>query len=189
MKMDFSQAMGLLAVRHAQREALVNIERKRRYTFGELHRLTNRIVNMMRGRLQLRRNDIYLCILENDNLSLLHVWTAFKGEAAGAFTNFRDSMDEHLWQVDFIKPKVVFVENALLDRYFDRLRALGALVVCMDPPQAQRDGLLYFWDLLEGGRITIRPSRTRSPAMSCCIASPAGPPARASAPSTRWTTG
>lgn len=150
MKMDFSQAMGLLALRHAQREALVNIERKRRYTFDELHRLTNRIANMMRERLQMRRGDVYLCILENDNLSLLHVWTAFKGEEAGAFTNFRDSIDEHLWQVDFIKPKVVFVENALLDRYFDRLRALGTTVVCMDRPTTSRDGLLYFWDLLEG---------------------------------------
>jgi acyl-CoA synthetase (AMP-forming)/AMP-acid ligase II len=131
MKMDFSRAMGLLAVRHAEREALVNIERNRRYTYDELHRLTNSITNMMRDRLQLRRGDVYLCILENDSLSLLHTWTAFKGEVAAAFTNYRDSFDEHLWQVDFINPKVVFVENALLDKYFEPLRARGCTVVCM----------------------------------------------------------
>lgn len=150
MKMDFSRVMGLLAVRHAGREALVNIERKRRFTYDQLHRQTNQISNMLRERLSLQQGDVYLCILENDNLSLLHVWTAFKGNVAAAFTNFRDSIDEHLWQVEFIKPKVVFVENVLLDRYFDRLRERGAIVVCMDPPDHQRDGLYYFWDLLDG---------------------------------------
>lgn len=150
MKMDFSRVMRLLAVRHADREALVNIERNRRYTFAQLHRLTNQVANMMQGRLNLHRGDSYLCILENDSLSLLHVWTAFKGDAAAAFTNFRDSMDEHLWQVDFIKPKVVFLENTLLDRYYRPLRDRGAIVVCMDPPSTRRDGLHCFWDLLEG---------------------------------------
>ncbi|MWV17029.1 AMP-binding protein [Pseudomonas sp. L-22-4S-12] len=148
--MNFSRTIGNLAVRFGDREALVNIERNRRYTFRELHSLGNRIVNMMRDRLQLRRGDVYLCILENDNISLMHAWTALKGDAAGAFTNFRDSFEEHRWQVEFIRPKVVFLENALLDRYFDMLREQGITVVCMDPPETRRDGLLYFWDLLEG---------------------------------------
>jgi acyl-CoA synthetase (AMP-forming)/AMP-acid ligase II len=150
MKTNFARMMGLLAVRYADREALVNIERRRRYTFRELHLLTNRIVNMMRARLQLRRGDVYLCLLENDNLSLLHTWTTFKGDAAAAYTNFRDSFDEHRWQVDFIKPKVVFVETALLDTHFDMLRERGATVVCMDRPAVAREGLLCFWELLEG---------------------------------------
>src|SRR5262245_2890905 len=150
MKMNFARVVGGLAVNYGDREALVNTERKRRYTFRELHALTNRIVNMMRERLQLRRGDGYLCILENDSLSLLHTWTALKGEAAVAYTNIRDSIDEHLWQVDFVRPKVVFLENALLDRYFDALRERGVTVVCMDPPPAAREGLLSFWDLLEG---------------------------------------
>src|SRR5262249_17805197 len=101
MKTNFPRMVGQLAVRHADREALVNIERKRRYTHRELHLLTNRIVNMMREHLQLRRGDVYMCLLENDNLSLLHAWTALKGEAAVAYTNFRDSIDEHRWQVEF----------------------------------------------------------------------------------------
>ncbi|KXU83530.1 long-chain fatty acid--CoA ligase [Paraburkholderia monticola] len=154
MKLDFANVMSHLAVRFAAREALVNVERGRRYRFDELHRLTNRIVNMMRERLSLRRGDVYLCLLENDNLSLLHTWTALKGEACAAWTNFRDSIDEHRWQVDFIRPKVVFIENALLDRYFDWLHERGIEVVCMDPPAAPREGLAYFWDLLDGLRDT-----------------------------------
>jgi acyl-CoA synthetase (AMP-forming)/AMP-acid ligase II len=150
MKMNFTQVMNHLILRHGDREALVNIERQRRYTYRELHALTNRIVNMMRERLGLRRGDIYLSILENDNLSLLHAWTALKGEAASAMTNYRDSRDEHFWQIDFLRPKVVFLENALLDRYFDGLRDRGISVVCMDPPAAPREGLCCFWELLEG---------------------------------------
>jgi acyl-CoA synthetase (AMP-forming)/AMP-acid ligase II len=150
MKMNFSRTTEQLAVIHRDSEALVNTERKRRYTHRELHLLTNRIINMMRERLQLRRGDRYLCILENDNLSLLHTWTALKGEAGAAWTNYRDSADEHRWQIDFIKPKVVFLENALIDRYFAMLRERGVSVVCMDPPSSPRDGLLSFHELIEG---------------------------------------
>ncbi|QWC90926.1 class I adenylate-forming enzyme family protein [Cupriavidus metallidurans] len=150
MKMDFARVMGQAATQFADNEALVNIERNRRYTFRELHRLTNRIANMMRSRLGLCRGDVALCILENDNLSLLHAWTAFKGDAAVAHTNIRDAFDEHRWQVGFIRPKVVIIETALLDRYGDMLREHGATVVCMDPLPAPREGIHYFWDLLEG---------------------------------------
>ena len=102
MKMNFARMTEQLALRFRDREALVNIERGRRYTHRELDLLTNRIVNMMRERLQLRRGDIYMCILDNDNLSLMHAWTALKGEAAMVMTNCRDSLEEHRWQADFI---------------------------------------------------------------------------------------
>jgi acyl-CoA synthetase (AMP-forming)/AMP-acid ligase II len=150
MKVNFGRVMAQVAMHHGEREALVNIERNRRYTCGELHRLTNRIVNMMRERLHLGRGDVFMCILENDNLSLLHAWTVLKGEAAAAITNYRDSIDEHLWQIDFMQPKVVFIENALLERYDDLLRERGIAVICMDPPAAPREGLRDFWSLLEG---------------------------------------
>ena len=150
MKMNFARMMGQLALRFADQEALVNIERRRRYTYRELQAATNRIVNMMRERLGLGRGDVYLCILENDNLSLMHVWTAFKGDAAAAFTNVRDAVDEHRWQVGFIKPRVVFIENALLDSHFAMLREMGVTVVCMDPPATPREGLLVLDELLQG---------------------------------------
>jgi len=150
MKVNFARLIGQIAMQYGEREALVNVERDRRYTCRELHLLTNRIVNMMRERLALRRGDVFMCILENDNLSLLHAWTTLKGEAAAAITNYRDSIDEHRWQIDFMRPKVMFLENVLLDPYYDMLRERGITVVCMDPPDTPREGLHCFWDLLEG---------------------------------------
>ncbi len=150
MKTNFSRLMAATARQYCDLEALVNAERNRRYTFRELHALTNRIANMMHSKLDLRRGDRYLLILDNDNVSLLHHWTIFKGEAAAAFTNFRDSAEEHAWQIDWIEPKVVFLESALVDRYYDMLRQRDVQIVCMDPPPAAREGLHCFWDLLDG---------------------------------------
>jgi acyl-CoA synthetase (AMP-forming)/AMP-acid ligase II len=150
MKMNFSRVMAQVAQRYASQEALVNVERNRRYRFDQLHRLTNRIANALRTRLHLQRGDTAMCILENDNLSLLHAWTAFKGEAAIAHTNFRDSLEEHRWQVEFIAPKVIFIELTLLQRYRDMLCASGAVVVCMDEPPADCGFAQSFWTLLEG---------------------------------------
>ncbi|MBC8641257.1 AMP-binding protein [Caballeronia sp. EK] len=150
MIINFARTVEQLSICHGEREALVNIERSRRYSFRELHRLTNRIVNMMRERLGLRRGDVYLCVLDNDNLSLLHAWTALKGEAAAAWTNRRDSADEHRWQARFMRPKAVFLEGDLVEPYYDMLRELGATVVSMDDVPVPRDGLHGFWDLLEG---------------------------------------
>ena len=98
-----------------EREALVNTERGRRYTYKQLHLLTNKIANTVRDRFGLSRGDAYMNILENDNLSLIHVWTVFKGEASCVFANYRDARDEHIWQIDWVKPKLVFIETALLD--------------------------------------------------------------------------
>lgn len=150
MKINFSNHFQALADKFGDREALVNVERNRRYSFRELHRLTNRIVNMMSDKLGLGEGDCFLNILDNDNMSLLHFPTIFKGAATGVFTNYRDSIDEHSWQLDYARPKVVFIENALLDSHYTMLRNHGATVVCMDPITEPRDGLYYFWDLIEG---------------------------------------
>ncbi|MGT2429007.1 hypothetical protein ACU4HD_10445 [Cupriavidus basilensis] len=48
-----------------------------------------------------------------------------EGRRGLAYTNYRDAQEEHRWQVEFIRPKVVFIENALLERYFDMLRGQG----------------------------------------------------------------
>lgn len=149
MKVNFTRMMRQLVRSFGSSEALVNVERGRRYTFSELHLLTNRIVNMMRGRLGLLRGSSYLYLLENDNLSLLHAWTILKGDAAAVLTNLHDTYDEHLWQMDWIGPKVAFLETGLVDRYYDAMRARGILIVAMDPLSEPREGVEYFWDLLE----------------------------------------
>ena len=56
MKMNFSQVMGTRG-RLGDREALVNVERNRRYTYRELQACTNRVANVLRDHLQLRAGD------------------------------------------------------------------------------------------------------------------------------------
>jgi acyl-CoA synthetase (AMP-forming)/AMP-acid ligase II len=151
MKLDFSRTMELMAMRFGKGEAVVNIERNRRYSFEEYHLLTNRIASMMRDALGLKAGDVAIAIVDNDSLSLLHFATAFKQEAAIAFSNFRDSFAEHMWQTDSVKPRVAFIENKLLATYYPALKERGCVIVAMDPLAAEDrlPGVLMFWDLVE----------------------------------------
>jgi fatty-acyl-CoA synthase len=151
MRANFGRQMAYLARVWGSREALVNFERGRRYSYKELHLLTNQIANMIRDRFGLSRGDAYMNILQNDNLSLIHVWTVFKGEAACAFTNYRDSIEEHTWQIDTVRPKLVFLENSLLPTHYEMLKERGITIVCMDPldgSAARFDDVYSFWDLV-----------------------------------------
>ena len=105
MKVDFSRLFRRLVEQHRESLALINTERDRRYSFRELHMLSNRIANMLTGDLELGEGDRYLLILENDNLALMHVWSILKGPATAVFTNVRDPLDEHLRIAEFVKPK------------------------------------------------------------------------------------
>ncbi|MFO1267979.1 MAG: hypothetical protein U1F67_15155 [Rubrivivax sp.] len=106
-------------MRYADREALVNIERAAATTTASC--ATNRIVNMMRERLWApRRGDAYLCIFENDNLAAARGPLEGRGAARPTCAT-----DRHRWQGRVHQLKVVFTENALLDRYFDRCASVA----------------------------------------------------------------
>jgi fatty-acyl-CoA synthase len=150
MQIDFSIVSENLAKTFGDAECVVNVERGRRYTFVEYHRLTNRIVNMMRDRLELRRGDVWLNILNNDNLSILSFLTAIKGEACVCFTNTTDTLETQRDQIALVKPKVVFTEVELLPTHYPLFEEIGVTVVTMDPPGEEFPEVLYFWDLLEG---------------------------------------
>lgn len=149
MRMNFSTVSQRLADAFADREALVNIERQRRYTFREYHLLTNRIVNMMRHKLDLQRGDNAVVILDNDNASLIHWFTAVKAGTALCYTNYRDSLDDHTYQVDTVNAKVVFIEADLLKSHYEMLRERQVTIVAMDTPEKEYSGVHLFWELLE----------------------------------------
>ena len=149
MKLDYARMMVRLASQYADKPAIENIERDRTFTYREYHLLTNRIANALNGPLGVGRGDVYLNILNNDSLSLLHKSTVLKALGTCAWTNYRDSLEEHLWQVDLVEAKVVFVENDLLASHFAPLRERGVEVVCMDPPETAQKGLHSFWDLVD----------------------------------------
>ncbi|MBV1882199.1 MAG: AMP-binding protein [Pseudomonadales bacterium] len=148
MKINYSSHFQSLADQYAENEALVNVERNRRYTYRAMHLLTNQIVNMMREELSLKSGDHFINILDNDNMGLLHLPTILKGDATAAFTNFRDSLDEHTWQVDCAKPKVAFIENSLIESHYTMLRERDVAIVCMDPIEEPKEGLYCFWSLV-----------------------------------------
>jgi fatty-acyl-CoA synthase len=147
-KVNFSRIFRRLAEQHGESPALINTERDRRFSFSELHLLTNKIANMMRDALRLTQGDRYLLILENDNLALVHLWTIFKGAASAVFTNVRDPLAEHLRMVAFVKPKCVFVEAAMAASYTPPLHALGITVVVVDTPPAAVPNTRDFWSLV-----------------------------------------
>jgi acyl-CoA synthetase (AMP-forming)/AMP-acid ligase II len=150
MHVNFSTISENLAHTFGDAECLVNVERNRRYSFREYHRLTNQIANMMRGKLDLRRGDICVTILDNDNSSLLSFFTACKCEAIIAYTNVVDSLADQAQKLDFLEPKVVFIEASLLPTHYPLLAERGLTVVSMDPPPPGFPKVLHFWDLLAG---------------------------------------
>jgi fatty-acyl-CoA synthase len=148
-KMNFSRVMAAMALRYRDNLAVVNVEQNRRYTFAEYHRLTNRIANMCRDRLGLRKGDTAMLILDNDNFSLVHFPAIFKQEAAFVFGNLRDGPEESARQMDYVKPKAVFIEARLLGGYGELLRSRGCTIVAMDREPAPPEGVRCFWDLVE----------------------------------------
>lgn len=153
MQVIFGRLMRQLAVRHRDREAIVNVERDRRFTFGAFHTLTNRIANMLRDRLAVGAGDRFFLILENDNLALLQFPAFLKQAGTAAMANLRDSIDEHRWQAELIAPKIAFIETALVESHAPMFAALGCTVVVMDPLSAAQTkafpDVLQFWDLVE----------------------------------------
>ena len=150
MKMNFSRVMRLMALRFGEREAIVNVERNRRFSHAQYHELTNRIANAMRNTLKVGHGDKFMLILENDNLSLMLFPTVFKQEGTVVMTNLRDPIEEHMRQFDLVLPKVVFIETRLLDTYSDFLRSKGCIVVAMDPVPVAYPDVVSFKDLVEG---------------------------------------
>ncbi len=148
MKINFSNHFQALADTHGDRPAIVNVERNRRYSFSEYHKLTNQIANMIRNTFGVKKGDAFITIVENDNMSILHYPTITKGDATGCFTNYRDSLDVHTAQVSQIKPILAFIENELIGSHYAMLREQGAKVICMDPITKPREELYYFWDLV-----------------------------------------
>src|SRR5215471_12132292 len=145
MQINFCRIMAAMALRYRDNVAVVNIERNQRYTFPAYHRLTNRIANMTRDALRLRQGDTALLILDNDHLSLLHFPTIFKQEATFAFSNLRDSRDEHAAQLDHVRPKAVFIETRMLTAYYDLLKSRDCAIVAMDHAPELPPDVHGFW--------------------------------------------
>ena len=62
------------ALRFADNPAVINVERGRRYSYRQMHELSNRVSNVLKDRFGLQQGDFYTTILDNDNMALFHPW-------------------------------------------------------------------------------------------------------------------
>ena len=135
-------------LRYADYPAVINMERNRSFTFRQLHELTNKVSNLLTGRFGMKENSIYATILENDHMALLGMWL-LKTPCTALWLGIRDSINEHLYQIDYVKPAIIFLETGLLDQYYHPLFQKGVKIICMDRPDSSMPGVYYFWDLLQ----------------------------------------
>jgi acyl-CoA synthetase (AMP-forming)/AMP-acid ligase II len=136
------------ALRFAENPAVINVERGRRYSYRQMHDLSNRVSNVLKIRFGLGQGDFYATILDNDNMALFHPWM-LKSPVGAAWIDVRDSVAEQKSRLDLVGPKLVFLENRLLPPLYEHLQACGIAMVVMDRPKKSRPGVYYFWDLVE----------------------------------------
>lgn len=147
MLINVSRLMKQTARRYWADPALYNVERERGFSFGQLHELTNRICHVLEDRFGLGEGGCYATLLENDNMGIFHLWMA-KAKPTALWLGIRDSKQEHLHQIDWAGAKVVFLEEPLVEDYYDDLRRRGVEVVSMDRPGRAMPGVHHFWDLV-----------------------------------------
>ncbi|PKN61087.1 MAG: long-chain fatty acid--CoA ligase [Deltaproteobacteria bacterium HGW-Deltaproteobacteria-15] len=147
MLANLGRIIGQNARQYRERPALVNIERGRSFSYGQMHLLTNRMSHVLTSGFGLRQGDVYVNLLENDHVAFFHPWM-FKCPVTGGWIDVRESLAEQLKQIDHVQPRVAFVETRFLDAVMEPLLERGIDVVCMDPPREPRPRLHYFWDLV-----------------------------------------
>jgi len=135
------------ALRYANETALVNCERDRRFTFKELHELTNKVCNMLVEEFKLGEGDRFAVLVENDNLGLLYL-TMLKSASTSLWLGIMDSIGEHLYEIDYVKPTVIFIEKRFLEQYYGPLSERNMIMIVMDKPDKQMDGVYDFWELI-----------------------------------------
>ncbi|MCP4625159.1 MAG: acyl--CoA ligase, partial [bacterium] len=135
-------------LRFSEKPAVINVERKRRFTYARMHELTNRVCNLLKHRFRLERGDFYATILHNDNMALFHPWM-LKSPVGAVWIDVRDSISEQIGRLNHVKPKLIFLEATMLPRLYEHLRDDSIIPVVMDPPEKSWSGVYYFWDLVQ----------------------------------------
>ena len=136
------------ALQFAAGSAVMNVERDRCFTYAQMHALTNRLSNALKHGFGLGQGDFYATILDNDNMSLFHPWM-LKSPVGAAWIDVNESVSEQVTQIDYVQPKLVFLEAGLLPELHEHLQAREMSLVAMDRPQKSWPGVYYFWDLVD----------------------------------------
>jgi len=148
MKINYGNMINQIAMKYSDKIAIYNVERKRSFTFMELHLLTNKISNLIKIRFNLKSGDVFACLLKNDNFIFFSYFTE-KNEATKTWLNYREPFDEHMTLIDLVEPKLMFIENEKIDKYYQALRFRKIEIVCMDKQEDIPEGVHCFWDLID----------------------------------------
>ena len=128
MLLNMGRLLKQNTLRFHDRLALVNVERNRRYTYRQMDDISNRICNMMKLKFGLKRNDFYVTILANDNMALFYPWM-LKSQFGGVWIDVRETLLDKLSHIDFTGPKVIFLEENLLDELYESLKERGLIII------------------------------------------------------------
>jgi len=146
--MNAGRMLKQVELRYGKLTALVNVERNRAFSYWELHEITNKVCNMLRDTFGLREGDRYATLVENDNMALVLIWM-LKSLSTVVWLGIRDSLEEHLYQIDYTKPRLIFIEKQLLPEYYEFLSERNMIIISMDKPDVPMRGLYYFWELID----------------------------------------
>ena len=148
MLVNMGRVFRQTALQYADVPAVINVERNRRFSYARMHEISNRLSNALKHRFGLGRGDFYATILDNDNMSLFHPWM-LKSPVAAVWIDVRDSFTDQLERIDYVAPRIVFLEGRLLPQFYEHLQNRKIIQVVMDPPAESRPDVYGFWDLVE----------------------------------------
>lgn len=148
MLMNPGRLLRQIVLQYSNKPALINVERGRKFTYNQLDDLSNRITNLLKYKYKLSKNDFYATILENDNMGLFHPWM-LKSDIGAAWIDIRETDTDQISRIDFTSSRVVFLENRLLPKLYDKLVRKNISIIAMDQVGSEYPDAHYFWDLVE----------------------------------------
>jgi fatty-acyl-CoA synthase len=147
MLANMGMLIGQTARHYAERTALINVERNRKYTYAEMHRLSNRMSHVICQRFGLSTGQFYATLLENDHVGFFHPWM-FKCPAGAVWLDVRENPRALYDQIDMAQARLIFLESRFVESMLEPLVRRGLEVVSMDPPPLRHPRLHHFWDLV-----------------------------------------
>jgi fatty-acyl-CoA synthase len=148
LQVNMGRLLRQTALRFSADLALINTERNRRFTYMEMHRLSNRISHIVTDGFGLAPGQCYTTLLENDHLGFFHPWM-FKCPVTAAWLDVRESTRELLRQIDHAEARLIFMENRFLPELLEPLRARNMTIICMDPLAEKHAGVFDLWTLVD----------------------------------------
>ena len=104
---------------------------------------------MLADRFHLGEGDKVATLLQNDHMGLLFTMS-MKTACTNLWLGIMDSVKEHLYQIDCVKPSLIFIEKGLLAQYYEPLAQRNIAMVSMDCTRCAETGCVSL--LGPGGR-------------------------------------